>query len=91
MKRSAPMIDKHDWRLAGHQANYLHGELLRYAAYRPHRPGWKHDKCEFCWTRFAPDRGEGFATEGFYTEDRRWICESCYEDFKVLFDWRLEG
>ena len=25
------------------------------------------------------------------TTVQRWICESCYEDFKVLFDWRLEG
>jgi hypothetical protein len=85
------MIDKHDWRLAGHQANYLHGELLRYAPYRPPLPGWTHDRCEFCWTPFAPEAGDGCVAEGFYTDDHRWICESCYEDFKVLFDWRLEG
>jgi len=90
MKRTS-MIDKHDWRLTGHQANYLHGELLRYAPYRPPRPGWTHDRCEFCWTRFAPQKREGCASEGFHTEDHRWICESCYEDFKVIFDWRLEG
>jgi len=83
------MIDKHDWRLAGHQANYLHGELLRYASYRPPRPGWNHDHCEFCWAPFGS--GAGRIAEGFYTEDQRWICESCYEDFKMLFDWRLEG
>jgi hypothetical protein len=85
------MIDKGDWRLTGHQANYLHGELLRFSAYRRPRPGWTHDRCEFCWTPFDPERREGCATEGFYTEDRRWICEPCYEDFKVLFDWRLEA
>ena len=42
-------------------------------------------------TRFAPEKHEDCASEGFYTEDRRWICEPCYDDFKVLFDWRLEG
>jgi hypothetical protein len=85
------MIERDDWRLTGHQANYLHGELLRYSAYRPPRPGWTHDRCEFCWTKFHPQRREGFVSEGFYTEDRRWICEPCYEDFKILFDWRLEA
>jgi hypothetical protein len=85
------MIEKNDWRLSGHQANYLHGELLRFSLYRPPRPGWKHDKCEFCWVPFGTERREGFVSEGFYTEDNRWICEPCYEDFKVLFDWRLEG
>ena len=85
------MIEKDDWRLTGHQANYLHGELLRFSAYRPPRPGWTHDRCEFCWTRFHPQRREGFVSEGFYTEDSRWICEPCYEDFKIIFDWRLEA
>ena len=50
------MIEKDDWRLTGHQANYLHGELLRFSAYRRPRPGWTHDRCEFCWTRFDPER-----------------------------------
>ncbi|HYZ88328.1 MAG TPA: hypothetical protein VE620_03425 [Myxococcales bacterium] len=85
------MIEKGDWRLSGHQANYLHGELLRFSAYRPPRPGWTHDRCEFCWKAFGTQRREDAASEGFYTEDRRWICEPCYEDFKILFDWRLEA
>ncbi|HWE25991.1 MAG TPA: hypothetical protein VG496_18795 [Myxococcales bacterium] len=85
------MIEKGDWRLSGHQANYLHGELLRFSAYQPPRPGWTHDRCEFCWKKFDSQRRDGYASEGFYTEDRRWICEPCYEDFKILFDWRLEA
>jgi hypothetical protein len=24
------------------------------------------------------------------TQDRRWICETCYEDFKLMFDWIVE-
>ena len=35
----------------------------------------------------APQLQKG--DEGYVTPDRRWICESCYEDFKVLFDWQL--
>jgi hypothetical protein len=30
------------------------------------------------------------AHEGYVTPDRRWICETCYEDFKLMFDFVLE-
>jgi hypothetical protein len=85
------MIRKDDFRLSGHQANYLHGELLRFGRYRPPRPGSEHDHCEFCWARFSSSPRQGCVTEGFFTDERRWICEGCYEDFKVMFDWQLEG
>ena len=32
----------------------------------------------------------GTAAEGYVTHDRRWICETCYEDFKLMFEWVLE-
>jgi transposase-like protein len=38
----------------------------------------------------APESSEGVRAEGYVTVDQRWICEPCYEDFKVMFDWRLE-
>jgi hypothetical protein len=82
---------KDEWRLSGNQANCLHGEVLRFGPYLPPRPGWKHDRCEFCWARFAAEPGGKAVSEGFSTEDRRWICEGCYEDFKILFDWHLEN
>ena len=85
------MISKDDWRLNGHQANYLHGELLRFGAYKPHKQGCEHDHCEFCFRRFSSVGKVNFAAEGFFTEDKRWICEACYDDFKVLFDWSLES
>ncbi|MFL5422515.1 MAG: hypothetical protein ACJ79Y_17260 [Myxococcales bacterium] len=85
------MISKDDWRLNGNQANYLHGELLRFGPYRPRKQGCEHDHCEFCFRRFSSAGKVNFAWEGFYTEDKRWICEACYDDFKVLFDWALES
>lgn len=107
-----------DWRLQGQ--HWLRDELLRFRNYSPLRPGFEHDHCEFCWTRFrtAPQRvsgpemppaaaeaqwasgtemptkpgsREGVRGEGYVTMDQRWICESCYEDFKMMFDWRLEN
>ncbi len=83
------MIDQNDWRLQGQI--FSHEELLRFERYAPSRPGSEHDHCEFCWTPFRSRQLEGtpVATEGFTTGDHRWICEPCYEDFKVVFDWQL--
>ena len=82
------MIEKdEDWRLQGQ--DWLREELLRYEAYCPPKPGFEHDHCEFCWTPFRSAGGPGVASEGYRTDDRRWICETCYEDFKILFDWQL--
>lgn len=80
-----------DWRLQGQHC--LRDELLRFRSYTPPRPGFEHDHCEFCWTRFRTRESgleEGVRAEGYVTVDLRWICEPCYEDFKVMFDWRLE-
>jgi hypothetical protein len=85
------MISKDDWRLTGHQANYMHGELLRFGPYKPRKKGSEHDHCEFCFRRFSSAERVNFCSEGFYTEDERWICETCYDDFKMLFDWALES
>ena len=85
------MISKDDWRLTGNQANYMHGELLRFGPYKPRKKGFEHDHCEFCFRRFASAERQNFCSEGFFTEDKRWICETCYDDFKVLFDWQIEG
>jgi len=34
---------------------------------------------------------EGAAVGRLRDADRRWICESCYEDFKLQFDWIIES
>ena len=83
------MIQTDDWRLQGQ--DWLREELLRFRAYVPPKAGFEHDHCEFCWIPFKSQPApEGAAHEGFVTEDKRWVCETCYEDFKLMFDWRLE-
>jgi len=82
------VISPDDWRLQGQ--DWLREELLRYAHYVPQRQGSEHDHCEFCWVPFKTREIPGTAREGYVTQDRRWICESCYEDFKLMFDWVLE-
>ena len=82
------MITQDDWRLQGQ--DWLREELLRYEPYTPLRQGSEHDHCEFCWVPFRTREIAGTASEGYVTQDRRWICEACYEDFKLMFDWVLE-
>lgn len=84
------MMPQNDWRLQGQ--DWLREELLRYEPYRPPRAGCEHDHCEFCWTPFRTRGLPGVvAVEGYVTSDRRWICEMCYEDFKLMFDWIVEA
>ena len=83
------MVDDSDWRLQG-QERYLKGASLERLRYSPPRPDWDHDHCEFCGVKFADERVSDSLHEGFATADRsRWICSTCFEDFRVRFDWSL--
>jgi hypothetical protein len=88
-ERDAAVTQPEDWRLQGQ--DFLRDELLRFESYAPQRRGSEHDHCEFCWTPFKSAPREGVKHEGYVTQDRRWICESCYEDFKLTFDWIVES
>jgi len=76
-----------DWRRQG-QERYLSGVRLSLEQYRPFRPGWEHDHCEFCSAKFCQTDGSlhlGYTTEDHY----RWICEECFRDFQDEFGWVL--
>ena len=83
VKRPAP----DDWRRQG-QERYLSGVKLVARAYRPYRPGWEHDHCEFCGAKFScheGDRKSGYSTEDGY----HWVCAECFADFRDEFGWEL--
>ena len=83
-KRPAP----DDWRRRG-QERYLRGAKLVVRAYRPYSPGWEHDHCVFCWTKFSC-RGDDLK-QGYSTEDGcHWICAQCFGDFREEFGWQLD-
>jgi len=86
--KESDVITQTDWRLQGQ--DWLREELLRYERYAPVRQGSEHDHCEFCWIPFRTRELPGTAREGYVTQDRRWICDPCYEDFKLMFEWVLE-
>lgn len=57
--------------------------------YRPFRPDWEHDHCEFCGAKFSSEEDDlhsGFSTEDGY----HWVCPSCFQDFREEFGWGLD-
>jgi len=81
------MVEKDDWRLRGQ--DFLIGKKLYYRKWRSKKPQWDHEHCEFCWEKFMETNPETLHY-GYTTEDNRhWICQDCYEDFKDMFQWIL--
>lgn len=83
--------NRSDWRLQGRE-EYLYGATLTRRAYRPYaRDGtWDHDHCEFCGAKFSVESLPDTFQEGYATpDDYRWICQTCFEDFKEMFGWTL--
>jgi hypothetical protein len=51
---------------------------------------WDHDHCEFWWAKFAVEERPGIVHEGYCPLDGyRWICSTCFDNFKERFDWRV--
>ena len=83
------MIEKDDWRLANPQ-EYLKGLTFSWKKYTRYREGWDHDHCEFCRAKFMETAGKDILTEGYVSTDNyRWICKSCFDDFKEMFQFKI--
>jgi hypothetical protein len=77
--------DKNDWRLQG-QEKYLMKAKLLFTAFNSSVRD--HDHCAFCHEKFSEldeDLHEGYCTLAKY----HWICKSCFNDFKDLFEWQV--
>jgi hypothetical protein len=83
------VADETDWRLSN-GGDYLKGVTLSRRSWRETRPQWDHDHCELCLAKFGDKRLPDALHDGFTTEDEyRWICETCFNDFRGFYDWRL--
>ncbi|MDR1276542.1 MAG: hypothetical protein LBL72_09225 [Candidatus Accumulibacter sp.] len=77
-----------DWRLQG-QEKYLQNAILERKRYQRYSQSWDHDHCEFCWKKFSLEV-PGALQAGYATTDNvRWICDACFEDFKSRFNWTV--
>ena len=84
------MVDRTDWRLTN-QERYLKGLALSLEPYAP-SPGNDHDHCEFCWAKFMMPEWPDTLHSGYTTADhRRWICSTCFEDFRDMFQWTVSA
>jgi hypothetical protein len=90
----APNSSNHtDWRLQS-QEKYLQGATLIRREYRRYARNtkWDHDHCEFCAAKFSVESLPDTLQEGYATRDGyRWVCSTCFEDFKEMFSWTLGG
>ena len=88
-RRILIMRTETDWRLQG-QEKYLKGISLWWTKYEPYSDTWEHDHCEFCGSKFMNEDHTDVLRHGYATTDKyRWICETCFEDFRDLFDWEV--
>ena len=79
-----------DWRLTN-QERYLMAAVLHWATWKQTNPNWDHDHCEFCWAKFREDANPDTLQAGYTTNDgHRWICASCFEDFRDRFQFHVE-
>ena len=79
-----------DWRLSGQEKNLTGAEFVL-RAYKPPRPDWDHDHCEFCWSKFYADKQADCIQEGYATVDgKHWVCRKCYSDFRERFQFKTK-
>lgn len=51
--------------------------------FEDYKDGWEHEHCEFCSDRIDKNTSSAYSTNDNY----HWICETCYNDFKEMFEW----
>ena len=77
-------MGNNDWRLTN-QLSYLGNKDLTHTHYKKYSNSWGHDHCEFCFTIFENKEQPGYCTLDYY----HWICETCFDDFKEIFNWKV--
>ena len=82
------MIEPNDWRLQG-QEKYLKGARLCYKNYVDRKTQTDHDHCEFCGTKFSEAIPDALKAGYTTTDDYRWICLQCFDDFKEMFEFKV--
>ena len=77
-----------DWRLLKQQ-EYLMNAKLKKMQYTKPSEKWDHDQCAFCWDKFSENSKD--LQQGYCTPDQKyWICDECFNDFKEMFGFKVE-
>ena len=77
-----------DWRIMN-QEIYLQNKQLQHRRFDRSLCVDEHEQCDFCWALFDKDKDNPLYA--YYVPDEKvWICEKCYNDFKDYFVWTVE-
>lgn len=83
------MMEQRDWRLDAPDAEQLMNAVLHRETFLPHG-SWDHEHCALCWEKIS--QYEGDQHEGYVTADGlRWVCEDCFLELRMRFQWREQG
>ena len=80
-----------DWRLNG-QEEYLYKARLQKKKFESAADSFYHEHCDFCYAKFSnydEDLHWGYYFDKGNYHDF-WICDTCYNDFKVQFEWTVD-
>ncbi len=79
---------KDDWRIMNQEV-YLLNKKLEHRRFDRALCVEEHDQCDFCWALFDKDKEN--PSYAYYSPDEKvWVCEECYNDFKEHFNWIVE-
>lgn len=78
-----------DWRLLDPHTEFV-GVTLQYRTFDRTICIEDFDECDFCYEQF--DKEDAYHPKKAYycVEKHCWICETCYEDFKEHFHWKVQ-
>ena len=72
-----------DWRLIDQEEYLMNASLKRCKVFK-NDDLW-HEHCIFCFEKFTNKSSDCYQT----VDEVYFICDTCYQDFKKIFKWRL--
>ena len=84
------MLENNDWRLTCQEDYLMNATLKHITHFTKHSDKWDHEHCSFCWAKFMEGDYADVLHEGYCAlDEKHWICEQCYQDFKEMFHFTV--
>ena len=84
---------ENDWRLSTYDGDLDGAEfaLKKFVS----TPTNDHEHCVFCWQKITDldiedCEKEGYCTMDEQTEQSQWVCKTCFNDFKDMFNFKVK-
>ena len=76
----------------GGSVSYYNPCIWTFKKWSMTRENWDHDHCEFCLQKITDLDISDSIKEGWTNQDEGlWICESCFEEFKETYQWKINN